>query len=359
MINRITIKNFQSHKRTRIDFSEGINSLVGVSDSGKSSVIRALQWVFFNKPGGDGFRSHWGGDTEVTVHIGEDIISRIKTDSDNHYVINGKKFDVPGRNVPQPVYDILPISELNLQKQLDAPFLLSETAGARARVLNDIVDMSKMDLYIREANSRLRDKKRELGFTENQFKEFKEKLKPFSEVPSMVQVWEKMRDKLSEYHDYVHIIRKLSWELKEIEILQDQLSPYEQYLSEVLQKTKQLEKLVKEYQYAKKSIVGLEDHIWTIEQTSDNFKFVADIASVAPKIDSLSKSLELLNKFINQENEIQDGIEEITEVQSDYDRTLSVYEKVKAEHDEVFKKFRFCPICKQRVTHRHRRQHGL
>jgi len=50
MINRLCITNFQSHKDSYFDFSEGINCIIGVSDSGKSSSIRALEAVLKKNP---------------------------------------------------------------------------------------------------------------------------------------------------------------------------------------------------------------------------------------------------------------------------------------------------------------------
>jgi len=67
MIKQLTIKNFQSHKKTKLEFSDGVNIIIGQSDSGKTAIIRALNWVVNNKPSGDSFRSHWGGDTNVEI----------------------------------------------------------------------------------------------------------------------------------------------------------------------------------------------------------------------------------------------------------------------------------------------------
>jgi ABC-type transporter Mla maintaining outer membrane lipid asymmetry ATPase subunit MlaF len=51
-IKKLIIENFQSHKYTEVDFSEGFNIIFGPSDYGKSAIIRALRWVLYNEPGG-------------------------------------------------------------------------------------------------------------------------------------------------------------------------------------------------------------------------------------------------------------------------------------------------------------------
>ena len=48
MIKSLHIQNFQSHKKTTLKFHKGINVVIGQSDSGKSAIIRALNWTINN-----------------------------------------------------------------------------------------------------------------------------------------------------------------------------------------------------------------------------------------------------------------------------------------------------------------------
>ena len=47
MIKEIELINFKSHKNTKLKFTEGNNILVGISGSGKSSVLDAICFAFF------------------------------------------------------------------------------------------------------------------------------------------------------------------------------------------------------------------------------------------------------------------------------------------------------------------------
>jgi len=94
MIKNIRIINFQSHQNSFLKFDSGVNIIVGESDRGKSAIIRALRWLIWNRPTGDDFRSNWGGDTEVTIEINDEVfITRKKTKSFNGYIVKslGKK----------------------------------------------------------------------------------------------------------------------------------------------------------------------------------------------------------------------------------------------------------------------------
>jgi exonuclease SbcC len=45
VIKRFDLVDFQSHKETHLEFVEGLNVIIGPSDSGKSSVVRALNFL--------------------------------------------------------------------------------------------------------------------------------------------------------------------------------------------------------------------------------------------------------------------------------------------------------------------------
>ena len=54
MIKSVELKNFQSHNQSRLEFCDGVNIIVGASDSGKSAILRGLFWVLYNNPNGTG-----------------------------------------------------------------------------------------------------------------------------------------------------------------------------------------------------------------------------------------------------------------------------------------------------------------
>lgn len=54
-VKSIDIENFQSHENTHIDFDMGLNIIIGESNNGKSSILRAMDWVVDNQPLGTDF----------------------------------------------------------------------------------------------------------------------------------------------------------------------------------------------------------------------------------------------------------------------------------------------------------------
>lgn len=155
MIKTLSIRNFQSHKDNTLEFSGGVNVIVGQSRSGKTSIVRALRWLVENRPSGDEFRRHGSkGPTSVSVTLDSgDTISRIKSNSDNIYKLNEERFSGFGTDVPTPIREALNITDINVQQQFDTPFLLFDSPGSVARYLNSLVNLEKIDLALSNVNA--------------------------------------------------------------------------------------------------------------------------------------------------------------------------------------------------------------
>ena len=146
MIEYIQLRNFQSHKDSELEFSPGVNVIIGDSDQGKTAIMRAFYWLIFGKPSGDSMRK-WNtkADTEVTVETAEHQISRIRGKSVNQYIVDNDSYTGFGQSVPEPVSTILNVNEINFMRQLDPPFLFSKTAGEVAQYLNRLINLDVID----------------------------------------------------------------------------------------------------------------------------------------------------------------------------------------------------------------------
>ena len=184
MIKTLLIKNFQSHKRTELNFSEGVNVITGQSDCGKTAIIRALRWLIYNRPSGDAFRSNWGGDTTVETHTDDAIVKRIKTKANNEYVLGDAHFKAFGTGVPPEVQSALRFNETNMQQQLDAPFLLSASAGEVAAHFNRIANIDVIDRSIKKAKQ---ERSRTKQSIEQRKGDLTEKLEQYKQYSNLEQ----------------------------------------------------------------------------------------------------------------------------------------------------------------------------
>lgn len=93
-LQSVRLENFQSHQDTSIQFDQGLNVIVGQSDSGKTAVLRGLRWALFNLPRGTDFLKVGADFVRVTVTLtnGTKIV-RERTSSKNRYKIQALEQD--------------------------------------------------------------------------------------------------------------------------------------------------------------------------------------------------------------------------------------------------------------------------
>ncbi len=188
MLNSLTIQNFQSHKNTTLEFDNGINIIIGQSDSGKTAIIRALNWVINNRPTGEAFRSSWGGGTDVNLWVDKQAIRRGKGKTNFYNLQNltsvagegDEKFLSFGQDVPDEIKNLVNFSSLNLQGQFDSPFLLAMSGGEVARYLNKIVYLDTIDTSLSNIGKTLRKEKTDISYAHTSLNEAIEKEKEFS-----------------------------------------------------------------------------------------------------------------------------------------------------------------------------------
>lgn len=192
MIKTIRLVNFQSHKDTELQFDPGVNVIIGRSDSGKTAVVRALNWVVNNRPSGEAFRSYWGGNTSVELALGDGKgVARRKTKSSNKYALIGvdteEDLKAIGQSVPDEIKAMVDMDDINIQHQLDSPFLLSNSSAEVARVLNQAASLDSIDHANTNIAGMLRKTRGDLKNEKEQKERLEERLKDFEHLDEMGQ----------------------------------------------------------------------------------------------------------------------------------------------------------------------------
>lgn len=176
MIQKLQIKNFQSHKNSTLEFDSNVNVILGASDSGKTAIIRALRWVVFNRPQGDSFCSNWGGgETSVEIKTDNNTIIRSKDKNKvNKYILDKQKFQALRTEVPEQIKEVLNINKINIHQQLSAPFLLSDSAGEVAQQFNKIAHLDVIDTSIQNVQRWIKNISSTLALKENRATQLQE-----------------------------------------------------------------------------------------------------------------------------------------------------------------------------------------
>jgi hypothetical protein len=157
-IQKILLENFQAHKHTELDLDSAITLITGSSDSGKSSLVRALRWVFFNRPPKGNFMLDRKGVTRVTLTYDTgDVLIREKGPKTNQYQLNDQVYKALKSDVPAAVSNFHGVTFDNCQWQHPHYFLLDESPGNVAKRLNEVADLSIMDESLKTVNAMVRD----------------------------------------------------------------------------------------------------------------------------------------------------------------------------------------------------------
>lgn len=170
MIESIRLRNFQRHKDLLVELSPHLTVLIGESDVGKSSVIRALRFVCFNRPSGSFFIKHGTKNVRVDLRVDGHVITRQKGEKGNVCVLDKKEFAALRRDVPEEVANLLNVSEVNVSQQHEATFWLSKTAGEVSKELNAVINLDLIDKTLSILNSRARKSRDIVEMTEDRLR---------------------------------------------------------------------------------------------------------------------------------------------------------------------------------------------
>ena len=224
----IDITDFRIHKKIRIDFDQQVTSIVGNSYTGKSTVIRALRFVLFNKPSGTAM-IRWGQKkTSVTVCINGHTIRRIRGKTKNLYILDGQRLEGFGSGVPEPIENIVNMSLLNFQGQHDVPFWFGMSSGGVSRELNHIVDLTIIDKTLTNLSKEVRKSKTSVQVSNDRLKEIQEHKKDLQHVPTMEEEFDpivQLKKEVDQTESKIDTILSIKEELQKTQkILDGQMS---------------------------------------------------------------------------------------------------------------------------------------
>lgn len=155
MFTSIDLISFQKHRKRQFDLAP-VTVFCGPTGKGKSSILRAFEWLAQNRPGGDAFVS-WDDDhSKVKLAVDGYRVTRKKGKGVNSYHLDEEEYVAFGSDVPDTIAELLNVDERNFQNQHDAPFWLSLTSGQVAKELNEIIDLGVIDSTLANIAKQLR-----------------------------------------------------------------------------------------------------------------------------------------------------------------------------------------------------------
>lgn len=277
VLKKLTVKNFQSHRNTELEFVPGVNIIVGQSTSGKTALFRAMKWLMENRPLGLRVKSRFSNEkdpVEVQLFIDDTVVSLSKMKSKSFYKLGegeGKIFQGMDKSVPDEVLMALNMSELNSQEQLDPHFLILNSPGEIARALNKIVRIEEVDTWVSSLTTQINDKNREVKILQEQIKEVDVELKKYENLEELkmdVEHIEKVNLQLEQYKKDKAVVVTLFADGKWIE---ERLRENKEFLS-VEEKVVLLEQTILDFEQVKQQANQLFNLIQDIKEVSEKIK---------------------------------------------------------------------------------------
>ena len=342
MLERITLKNFQSHKNTEILLDKGVNVVIGQSDSGKTAIIRALKWLRYNRPSGEAYRSHWGGSTEVCVHTAEGVVITRQRDKTDMYRLGAAEFKAFGVDVPLEIQEALNINEVNMQFQLDKPFLLMSSPGEVANHFNKIAKLEQIDNTRKGIEKALNQKKEDLRRQEANEKEHKTELEKYAYLEKLEQAVEVLEEMEAQVQGLRSSQSKLKTTVNGIAEAEEEIQQYKPLIS-LEPKVRSLCAMYDELviiEKDKESLLKLHTRLEELSaQIEEDNTVVAQESLVLP----LLKQYEELANLKKQKKILQNLMDDLEENNSKEDTGRQQLKTLEKEYKDTFPDV--CPFC--------------
>ena len=256
-ITSVTLKNFQAHKDTTVQFDRGLNIIVGESNNGKTSILRGILWAIDNQPLGNDFIMAGENDCSVTINFSDGTyIKRGRTvKNTGYYEIryiddNGKYIDQTYRGftnaVPVEVANVHQMPKVNITKdiethlnvlsQLDGPFLLTESPLVKASAIGRITGTHVIDAAIKESNKTIQSNRKLVKSYSEDLQQKENERKQLPDIKSMETFTKK-------YAYIVKYITKLNDSVIKLNADLQQISQYQQQMMQEKERCERLKKV--------------------------------------------------------------------------------------------------------------------
>lgn len=314
-LSKVILKNFQSHQHSIVEFENGLNVIVGPSDTGKSAIIRGIKWVLYNEPSGDYFIREGENECSVTLEFSDGIaVERFRSRSKNIYILHRRdgekiKYQGFGTSVPDEIVEAIRIkkihldgeesSSINIGEQLEGPFLLSEKTSTRASAIGRLIGVNIIDEALRETLRDLRNLNNNKRYLDERTESLKDELKKY-----------KYLDKLSEQATNIEGIKKLIKEKSiKLERLKSILNNYSKMKNEL------------------KEVNGYLEKVSDLDILEEKVKEISYLNSYYKILSNRRKDLLEYRKGITLNLNIIEKLDKINKIEKNYSLLLDYYSR--------------------------------
>lgn len=180
-IKSLKLNNFEGWVDGNIEFKNGFNVIMGDSDSGKSSIFRAIESIFTGKCLPENINKK-SKDLKITLITSDNsTFIREYGKKGNKISFNENKFERIGREIPSEYFDFLGNSFINLgdnkkvnlclYSQFDPHFFINFSDYDKSKLIGNVCGIGSIDKLVDLINKDIRDNNSKIKFLNEQIKE--------------------------------------------------------------------------------------------------------------------------------------------------------------------------------------------
>lgn len=357
-IEKIELKNFQSHKDSVIEFTKGLNVILGTSDSGKTAIIRAIKWALFNEPLGDYFIRQGENKTSVTVYFNNGVVvRRFRSSSKNTYYLkrqNGEEMNFSGfkSDVPKEILEETKMYKasfdasndfiLNIAEQLEGPFLLNLQPSLRATAIGRLVHADLVDNALKDTATDISRIKKNIKSLSSEKKERERQVSQFDYLENLEAILNKVKsirdrinlevEKLNNLKRKKEYLDKLNFEINKIKTILyefENLNDVENIYNEINYKCLKIKNINRLNENFNKVIYNIKNLINSLEKLKNLSELEEILKMLLNNSHKLNIYTDLYNKYINNLKKLNitktelDNYKNIAEIKNIFDKLLS------------------------------------
>jgi DNA repair exonuclease SbcCD ATPase subunit len=352
-ITELKVIGFGLHIEKTVTFKPGVNVIVGESEAGKTTLIRALYLAIENSPRG-GEKLYQSDDTDELLYIRiKDNLGNVIIRTKNKYYLNdGKPMKAFGSSVPTPIKEILNFKDINWQRQIsEKPFLLFNTGGSAAKDLNKVTGLQDQEVIIIAIKEGISDRKTNIKRLIKNNEEHKQTIERLKNVVRFKMKCQGIINQKQDSDKLKGEIYNLTGILDELKIVRRN----EMLNQNIIDKfSVQVGKIVK----GKGVIKVYDDHInelgnlvVQLERIPQfDHKIIKDHGTTLQKVAVLNRNSEEINDNIEQLYSIIKKIEGLKSLYRKADKEVS---EINKELNSIFSEIGYCPLCNQAIEGDH------
>lgn len=360
---KLSLENFQSISNGELEFKDGLNFIIGQSNSGKSATFRALKTCLMNIIGSQRFIKKGTDSSIVTLEYSGNKIIWKRTPKDSSYTINGEEYLKTGKDSALKILkdETGFVADegngylMNIEEELQLPFPFGLSKTDLFKLYENVFCVSDSAVILKSARDHENGVKNECTNTELEINKVKNKLNALDELKKEVDInilkdfllWLKQKsNRLQLLNDGLDIINK-AIKASEIDIaitnieFEDKRLKYKELLQlkKTVNQLKQLNNLFKDIpKYEKENLLIKYNNLINIKEfinkikVCDSIKFSeCSFENKLLRYNDLVNYLKELNKIKEQGKELQIKLKERKEYLVNIQNLL--------------KQFKVCPLC--------------